>query len=164
MFLRSKIVYVTASYNSRFQEIKRQEHPDFRHCTRPTCGSGQIVSSKTAFDTIRRCFVKSTSFYSCKKCGYHSCANCCVPAHVGLTCKQYQIQARHAAEEVASQGWLNKHTRRCYSCRRICYKETGCDHVTCICRAEWCWLCIAPFDDIRRHGNHFHRENCRHYA
>jgi len=30
-------------------------------------------------------------------------------------------------------------------------------------RHEFCWLCLAPYGDIRKHGNHYHKPTCHHY-
>lgn len=111
--------------------------------------------------------VASTSFYRCATCGFHACFTCQKPAHVTLTCRQAnaeRIKREHSGEEGASTRWLGTNTKQCFSCQRNCEKISGCDHITCRCGAEWCWLCRAPYTDIRKVGNQAHRKSCRYHA
>ena len=32
------------------------------------------------------------------------------------------------------------------------------------CGYEFCWACLADFNEIRRDGNHRHKLACKHYA
>lgn len=38
-----------------------------------------------------------------------------------------------------------------------CRPPAGCGH-------EFCWRCLAPYDEILRYGNHKHRSTCQYYA
>jgi hypothetical protein len=36
--------------------------------------------------------------------------------------------------------------------------------MTCLgCKTEFCWLCKANYEDIKRHGNVAHRSTCPYY-
>jgi hypothetical protein len=108
----------------------------------------------------------SSSYYTCATCSSRSCFKCKMPAHVNLSCDQAKvnrIRREHNGEEVASTTWLGANTKECYTCHRQCHKEIGCDHITCICGAEWCWLCGAKYIDIRKVGNTAHQRKCKHY-
>jgi E3 ubiquitin-protein ligase RNF14 len=32
------------------------------------------------------------------------------------------------------------------------------------CRYEFCWSCLADYNNIRKDGNHRHVSSCKHYA
>jgi len=38
-----------------------------------------------------------------------------------------------------------------------CRPPAGCGH-------EFCWRCLAPYDEILRYGNHKHQVTCQYYA
>lgn len=38
------------------------------------------------------------------------------------------------------------HPRRCFNCKGWGVKDRHCNHITCICGAQWCWFCGAPYD------------------
>ena len=49
------------------------------------------------------------------------------------------------------------HPRRCYNCKGWAGKDRKCNHITCVCGAQWCWFCGEPYDD-----NHWDTSlNCR---
>jgi hypothetical protein len=145
-----------------------ESDPNFRWCTNRICEAGQIVANGgTISSSISDLLIlASSSYYTCATCSFRSCFKCKMPAHVNLSCeaaKANRIRREHNGEEAASSTWLGAHTRECYTCHRPCHKEVGCDHITCICGAEWCWLCGAKYIDIRNIGNTAHRRTCKHY-
>jgi hypothetical protein len=40
-------------------------------------------------------------------------------------------------------GW-----RRCYNCRTLIELTQGCSHITCRCKAEFCYICEAAYDPV----------------
>lgn len=44
--------------------------------------------------------------------------------------------------------------RQCPRCGVAVEKTSGCDHITCVCRAEWCYRCLAPYSRSRARGLH----------
>lgn len=40
-------------------------------------------------------------------------------------------------------GW-----RRCYNCRNLIELTQGCSHITCRCKAEFCYICEAAYDPV----------------
>lgn len=39
------------------------------------------------------------------------------------------------------------HPRRCYNCKGWAGKDRKCNHITCVCGAQWCWFCGATYDN-----------------
>ncbi|KAK1975349.1 hypothetical protein LZ30DRAFT_754177 [Colletotrichum cereale] len=61
----------------------------------------------------------------CQQCKYRTCAMCKGAEHKDQDC---------------AQDSLNQ-DQRCFSCRRIVELEHGCNHMTCCCGVQFCYLC-----------------------
>lgn len=96
-------------------------------------------------------------------------------------------EVRKAGEELETSKTVQVKTKACPSkrCGVRIQKNGGCDHMTCkshaprpcllpkvdtdicyqgySCRHEFCWLCFASYDQIRRHDNHHHNQGCKHF-
>ncbi|GBG84486.1 hypothetical protein CBR_g38770 [Chara braunii] len=79
-------------------------------------------------------------------CGHAFCWNCRKPAHEPATCKQVDKWDKQKsvrlknAEALESADWIRKHAKYCPSCRTICQRDGGCNHMTCPqCGHEFCW-------------------------
>ena len=112
--------------------------------------------------------VDDISFFTCIKCKFKTCFVCRTPAHPTMTCLQYQafLVAEQTPADVGTINWIKKNTTRCPPpCNIPIEKNDGCDHMTCTqCKAEWCWLCLADYKQIRRQWNTAHMRNCRYYV
>ncbi|KAK4111180.1 hypothetical protein N656DRAFT_790666 [Canariomyces notabilis] len=108
----------------------------------------QFQEKKVEFGTVNRtychqatcsAFVPPTSIHkdvaTCQRCLNQTCAICKAPAHEGSDCPQdpsLQETLRLAAE----QGW-----QRCSSCKRLVELDHGCNHITCHCGFQFCYVC-----------------------
>jgi hypothetical protein len=116
------------------------------------CGSGQLNEGAAMNKTVQ-CI-------SCQKltCFTHKC-----PWHEGMTCEEYDLP-RANGQLHASQRWIDGHTKKCPTCHSYIEKNEGCDHMTCLkCKHEFCWLCLASYSGIKRHGAYLHCRTCQHY-
>jgi hypothetical protein len=79
----------------------------------------------------------------CKQCGTRACSMCKRAAHrVGQDCpadKDLEV----VLEMGEKNGW-----RRCYNCRTLIELTQGCSHITCRCKAEFCYICEAAYDPV----------------
>ena len=48
------------------------------------------------------------------------------------------------------------HPRRCYNCKGWAGKDRKCNHITCVCGAQWCWFCGDAYDD-----DHWNYGSCK---
>lgn len=124
---------------------------EFFWCSRLGCGSGQIhYEGRNNPEVI------------CHACGHRSCFTHKCDWHEGLTCEQYDAaQPTSTTEPSSSSGYL-----QCPKCSHGIEKLDGCDHVTCRCGHEFCWICQAPYEGpngIWKCGNSVHKNTCRHY-
>ncbi|KAL8957110.1 MAG: hypothetical protein Q9193_005532, partial [Seirophora villosa] len=76
----------------------------------------------------------------CAHCTHRMCAFCRGPAHAaGRDCPQdFSLDA--TLQQAEREGW-----RRCYNCQTLVELITGCRHITCRCKAEFCYTCGAPW-------------------
>ncbi|KAH8177654.1 IBR domain, a half RING-finger domain-containing protein [Sarocladium implicatum] len=76
----------------------------------------------------------NTSVGLCNK-GHATCLNCRNQSHGQDDCPmdQAMILTNQMAEE---EGW-----RRCYRCRALVEHSEACQHMTCRCGAEFCYVC-----------------------
>jgi E3 ubiquitin-protein ligase RNF14 len=128
-----------------------ENNPEFIWCAHG-CGSGQLNEGATMNNTVE-----------CINCHKLTCFTHRSPWHEGLTCKEYDMP-RTDGQEHASKRWIGVNTKECSKCRAHIEKNAGCDHMTCSkCKYEFCWECLAPYSNIKRHGAYLHNRTCKHY-
>ncbi|KAH0430925.1 IBR domain-containing protein [Colletotrichum camelliae] len=77
----------------------------------------------------------------CRKCRTRVCIMCKRNAHaIGKDCpSDWELEAVLKMGE--KSGW-----RRCYKCRSLVELSQGCTHMTCRCKAQFCYICGAIWD------------------
>ncbi|KAK5658795.1 hypothetical protein OQA88_1607 [Cercophora sp. LCS_1] len=119
--------------------------PNFRWCLSPICESGQID-------------VDECPRFKCQACPAKHCIKHNVPWHKGETCDDYDKRNKQRKkDDKASEQMIRKTSKKCPECKKDVHKFTGCNHITCVCGHEWCYICFAPFQR-NEHGFLF----CRH--
>lgn len=98
-------------------------------CPTPTC-SAFLGSSESA-----------TSL-QCTKCRIPVCPRCRQRSHLGsCSSNEATLQVKALA---TTMGWPT-----CPGCKSIVELQTGCYHMTCRCRAQFCYLCATPWKNCR---------------
>ncbi|KIW17821.1 hypothetical protein PV08_05016 [Exophiala spinifera] len=116
-------IFLTKELLDRFGRARIEfETTNRTYCFRKTC-SAFIPSDSIAGDVA-----------TCPQCLTETCAICKDGAHYGDCPEDTTLQEILAA--ATENGW-----QRCYSCRRLVELEVGCNHMTCRCGAEFCYLC-----------------------
>jgi len=82
-------------------------------------------------------------------CGRSYCAKCGNAAHPNEPCPAPSDMLK----------WLEKKTKKCPKCKESIEKDSGCNHMTCRCGAQFCWLCLGPFPNCN--CGHFEAESQR---
>ncbi|CAG8509783.1 12976_t:CDS:2 [Ambispora gerdemannii] len=144
---------------------------DFYWCLNPNCHSGQIHYEGVAAPIM-----------TCQSCSKKTCVMHLLPIPDGsLNCpqciniseqqelkRQEDLQKeRNRKMEEKSKAYIDSMTKKCPKCNANIEKNDGCDHMTCRaprCGYEFCWLCFADYDAIRKNGNAHHMQNCKYYA
>ena len=77
----------------------------------------------------------------CRNCRTRVCVTCKRNAHrLGQDCPDdWELDAVLKIGE--KSGW-----RRCYKCRTLVELTQGCTHMTCRCKAQFCYICGAVWD------------------
>ncbi|EHK18242.1 uncharacterized protein TRIVIDRAFT_159594 [Trichoderma virens Gv29-8] len=116
-------IFLTAELVGEYRAKELEYNtPNRTYCHQPTCSAFiplQFIQGDTAI---------------CIKCRSETCTICKGPSHDD-----------HCPEDMATldvlriaseNGW-----QRCYSCRRVVDLSTGCNHITCRCGAQFCYVC-----------------------
>ncbi|CAG8486042.1 10392_t:CDS:2 [Ambispora gerdemannii] len=77
------------------------------------------------------------------------------------------LKEKNRRMEEMSTVYIDSMTKKCPKCNANIEKNEGCDHMTCRaprCGYEFCWLCFADYDAIRKNGNKYHKATCKYYA
>jgi len=101
--------------------------PDRVYCSRPTCSTFLGPASS-----------KISSVY-CLNCTSTTCGLCKEESHVGRPCAADEVNA-NILDMAKREGW-----QRCYSCKHLVELNHGCFHMTCVCKAQFCYLCAEPW-------------------
>ncbi|KAM7183895.1 hypothetical protein V8F33_013304 [Rhypophila sp. PSN 637] len=72
---------------------------------------------------------------TCPDCASKTCTVCKAATHPGIDCPADE-GVQQVLELGRTEGW-----QRCYSCRNLVDLNFGCNHITCRCRAEFCYEC-----------------------
>ncbi|KAI9842484.1 MAG: hypothetical protein M1838_003099 [Thelocarpon superellum] len=101
----------------------------------PNAGCGDFIPTQTIHDPQHPLDVICTS------CDTVACKQCRREAHVtGEDCPaDWELDAVLQMGE--NQGW-----RRCYKCRTLVELTAGCSHMTCRCKAQFCYICGSVWD------------------
>ncbi|KAI1872562.1 hypothetical protein JX265_005442 [Neoarthrinium moseri] len=66
--------------------------------------------------------------------------------------------------EKASEKKVKEITKACPQCHKDVYKYSGCDHITCVCGHEWCYICLeAYYHDRNSFLRCKHKRDCEYY-
>ncbi|KFA75374.1 hypothetical protein S40288_01978 [Stachybotrys chartarum IBT 40288] len=101
--------------------------PNRTYCHRPTCSTFipvQFIVANTGM---------------CPNCRAATCVTCKGAEHRGEDCPKDE-STQQVLELARQQGW-----QRCHSCHRLVELNHGCNHITCKCRAEFCYECGAKW-------------------
>ncbi|GJN87212.1 hypothetical protein Rhopal_000157-T1 [Rhodotorula paludigena] len=76
----------------------------------------------------------------CGECKSWTCVACKAPWH-----GQFGLCGASPDDEAAAALQRDFAYKRCPSCHRVVELESGCDHITCQCRYEFCFNCLAKW-------------------
>ncbi|KAI0102168.1 hypothetical protein GGR51DRAFT_550629 [Nemania sp. FL0031] len=85
--------------------------------------------------------VNNKAIATCAR-GHYTCTICRNAKHKGVDCPQDKEVAK-MVEIAQEEGW-----RRCYQCKRFVEHAAACRHMTCICGAEFCYLCGKRWNGV----------------
>ncbi|GKV09662.1 hypothetical protein SLEP1_g21124 [Rubroshorea leprosula] len=86
----------------------------------------------------------------CPFCHRLFCAQCKVPWHQGMDCKEFQrLNEDERGREDLTLRSLAKEKKwgRCPRCKYYVERTEGCPHITCRCGFQFCYLCGAEWTE-----------------
>ncbi|KAF8860128.1 hypothetical protein BDZ45DRAFT_588835 [Acephala macrosclerotiorum] len=117
--------FLTAEIISGFHEKKVEFGTTNRiYCSNPTCSTFLYPA----------CIDGDKA--ECPICLVSTCTICKGTAHPG-DCPQ-DTGVQQVLNLANGEGW-----RRCSKCKAVVELGIGCNHITCRCKAEWCYVCGA---------------------
>ncbi|EPY28126.1 ariadne-1 [Strigomonas culicis] len=69
------------------------------------------------------------------------CRNCGSLPHFPASCQQTTDFVRQIQTDGASLALITRKCTQCPSCKKYVERSTGCNHMTCICKYEFCYVC-----------------------
>ncbi|KAI1745308.1 hypothetical protein F4680DRAFT_98806 [Xylaria scruposa] len=96
------------------------------YCHQPTCST--FIPPSTIKDGVALC----------PNCNIRTCITCKGATHEGDCPADEALQ--QVLEIARQERW-----QRCFQCSAMVELNTGCFHITCKCRAEFCYLCGAQW-------------------
>ncbi|PLB52714.1 IBR domain protein [Aspergillus steynii IBT 23096] len=115
---------------NRYDEKSIERNDPYRtYCSNPQCA--QYI------------FPAQVAFYvgTCNTCAQKTCTLCKKAEHPQCPCPAEDSEVLVLAEQ---EGW-----RRCPGCRNLVELKDGCNHITCRCRFEFCYICGTPWRRCR---------------
>ncbi|TDL23936.1 hypothetical protein BD410DRAFT_720326 [Rickenella mellea] len=129
-------LYVPSRMWSIFEKrLKEFNTADRLYCSNKACNG--FLGERTTY----------SSSVGCGSCGISTCSRCTTLAHaIGAPCDPEAADAGVQQVIALGQeaGW-----QRCPQCRQMVELAHGCYHMTCRCRAEFCYLCAARWKNCR---------------
>jgi ariadne-1 len=75
------------------------------------------------------------------ECGTEVCRHCGSEGHWPLMC--LDLRSWNEMTSGREDQWINSLvTQKCPMCRQSIEKNEGCIHMTCVCKYEFCWICL----------------------
>jgi hypothetical protein len=131
-------IYELIEYSSRNPDEFFSGHYTVIKCprTQPSlCGCNTVIM-KPQSKTIPFC---------CTSCNMDLCQWGCGRIHHGGDC--------HEPPDAASAELIEQTTMFCPGCRLQFHKSEGCNHITCGCKVEFCYLCGEEYE--KDHFGHY---------
>ncbi|KAG5192952.1 hypothetical protein JKP88DRAFT_272254 [Tribonema minus] len=130
-------VALTGAALARFRQLEVEASVTHKmYCPRPTC------SMFINLDAVMAAGQGSRQL-PCPSCGAAVCTHCRAEGHTG-SCEAAAAVREGDNEEltalVAREGW-----QRCGACGVLVELVAGCYHMTCRCRHEFCYVCVAQW-------------------
>lgn len=104
-------------------------HQDaFKHCMTPDCGYAFAYEGESDFQ--------------CPACSKHYCLKCMTEFHPQFTCEEYRNAHNPSMVDEMFQRFVQgAHFKQCPNCKFFVERTSGCNHMTCRCRYEFCYIC-----------------------
>lgn len=84
----------------------------------------------------------------CPDCHHLWCFACKNEAHLPCNCELADKWMKLHSTDSENVTWVRAFTKQCPKCKNHIEKNNGCNHMTCRCGYEFCWLCRKDWKKI----------------
>lgn len=123
----------------RFMILALLDQEQMLWCPNSSCGAPVLAAE---LDVCPGFSSAGALLCVCPACNTRFCSKCSRDYHPGVDCEGASHDPEFA-RWLASQQSLVK---ECFACGRPVEKNQGCNHITCRCGKQWCWLCQLPYE------------------
>jgi hypothetical protein len=89
---------------------------------------------------------KENQRFDCKICNKQYCIMCRVEWHEGMTCSEYRELNGYPPEDRLFYKFIKGTPfKQCPKCKFWVEKSEGCDHMTCRCKFQFCYICGGTY-------------------
>jgi hypothetical protein len=88
----------------------------------------------------------SDTFAECLSCHRGFCHACNVPWHADRSCSEqraHDLNAKMSGDQKLRDLAKRERWQQCGECLRMIELQRGCNHMTCLCGNEFCYVCGA---------------------
>eukprot|EP00388_Colpodella_angusta_P001707 GDKJ01005224.1.p1 GENE.GDKJ01005224.1~~GDKJ01005224.1.p1 ORF type:complete len:508 (+),score=81.82 GDKJ01005224.1:15-1538(+) len=132
----------TQSSLDRYQQFFLQsfidDMPDMKFCPNPEGCEMVVHRLNNLMSTDVIC-----------ECGYSFCFNCSHESHRPADCECVAEWEKFNNDSSHTSMWILANTKPCPKCKKNIEKNQGCNHMTCSCGSQFCWVCLG---DWSTHG------------
>ncbi|KAG9235906.1 hypothetical protein BJ875DRAFT_421067 [Amylocarpus encephaloides] len=116
-------IFLTVGLIAQYEQKKVEfDTPDRTYCSNALCST--FIHPKGIMNEQA----------TCPDCSTITCTLCKATSHGGDCPADTALQ--QVLQTADENGW-----QRCYSCRRLVELDVGCNHITCHCGAQFCYIC-----------------------
>ncbi|RYP54640.1 hypothetical protein DL770_010955 [Monosporascus sp. CRB-9-2] len=131
--LQQNLVFLDAAVAQRFRRKAVEfSTPNRTYCHNRRCRAFVPPSRYVRDDGDKRGIAVAAR---CGECGARTCTECKGAAHGGGDCPN-DVQLQQVIQLAREQGW-----QRCQNCWGMVELNMGCNHMTCRCGFEFCYVC-----------------------
>lgn len=108
----------------------------------------QTTSSSNGWNLETTSEVTAIKQSECPECRRLFCAQCHVPWHAGFDCYEWKSSEKEKDENMLFKLAKENDWKRCTKCSQIVEKTSGCDHITCRCGYQFCYICGSEWKGL----------------
>ncbi|KAF2200932.1 hypothetical protein GQ43DRAFT_372674 [Delitschia confertaspora ATCC 74209] len=130
--------YVERLFDNKFKILWNKKFQEYTTANRlycPTKGCGEWIKPSK----IRKDSLTGRRYARCGRCDTKVCVLCNGRFHNRRDCPKDE-ETNRLVELAREKGW-----QRCYQCKAMVELKEGCNHMTCLCKAQFCMICAAPW-------------------
>lgn len=111
-------------------------NPRLNWCPNPRSCDSVVFSPLSVF---------TSPLLMCPSCDFPFCGRCKGAPHGSATCDAVQAWQAKLTSDGASIARILSVTKACPACHERIEKNMGCNHMTCRCGHQFCWICMGTW-------------------